>query len=346
MVLKCWRARISVGAISAACRPASITAAAASSATTVLPEPTSPCSMRSMRSRLAEIVDDDIDARDAATASANRAGRRRSSCAMRPSPALGASRPALADARAAAPARAGRRAIRQRRAASRPGFRARCRSGSCGRCSVCNASAKAGKPLRVEPGRDPAIPATSGSLSSAPSIALRTCIAIKSFGQRIDRLDHRQGREALFVDHAIGMHHLQHAVVERGRARHVARLADRKQLLQIILARAGNRSGPGRRSRRWHRSGRARADGWAAPGDGGRSSTFTVTTWPGTTSRSFGCARRSTAPVGMWNSRSTSARHVLAPEQAAKQLLDLRPDAGQRRDRGKEGVEEDGPHGQ
>ncbi len=30
MVLKCWRARISVGAISAACRPASITAAAAS----------------------------------------------------------------------------------------------------------------------------------------------------------------------------------------------------------------------------------------------------------------------------------------------------------------------------
>jgi len=34
-VLKCWRARSSVGAIRAACRPASTTAAAASSATTV-----------------------------------------------------------------------------------------------------------------------------------------------------------------------------------------------------------------------------------------------------------------------------------------------------------------------
>ena len=50
---RCWRARISVGAISAAWRPASITVAAASSATTVLPEPTSPCSSRSMRSGLA-----------------------------------------------------------------------------------------------------------------------------------------------------------------------------------------------------------------------------------------------------------------------------------------------------
>ena len=61
MVVKCWRARISVGAISAACRPASITVAAASSATTVLPEPTSPCSSRSMRSRLGEIGDDVVD---------------------------------------------------------------------------------------------------------------------------------------------------------------------------------------------------------------------------------------------------------------------------------------------
>ena len=49
MVLRCWRARISVGAMKAACRPASITVAAASSATTVLPEPTSPCNSRSMR---------------------------------------------------------------------------------------------------------------------------------------------------------------------------------------------------------------------------------------------------------------------------------------------------------
>ena len=40
-----------------------------------------------------------------------------------------------------------------------------------------------------------------------------------------------------FVDDAVGMHHLQHVVVERGRARHVSPLADRQQLLQVILAR-------------------------------------------------------------------------------------------------------------
>ena len=43
---KCCSARISVGAISAHCQPASMATAAASAATTVLPEPTSPCSSR------------------------------------------------------------------------------------------------------------------------------------------------------------------------------------------------------------------------------------------------------------------------------------------------------------
>ena len=46
---KCWRASTSVGAIIAACRPASTTSAIASSATTVLPEPTSPCRSRIIR---------------------------------------------------------------------------------------------------------------------------------------------------------------------------------------------------------------------------------------------------------------------------------------------------------
>jgi hypothetical protein len=45
---KCCSARISVGAISAHCQPASDGHAAASAATTVLPEPTSPCSRRCM----------------------------------------------------------------------------------------------------------------------------------------------------------------------------------------------------------------------------------------------------------------------------------------------------------
>ena len=49
----CWRARISVGAISAPWQPASTAFSSASIATTVLPEPTSPCSSRSMRWSLA-----------------------------------------------------------------------------------------------------------------------------------------------------------------------------------------------------------------------------------------------------------------------------------------------------
>ena len=47
---RCWRARISVGAISAAWPPASTAASMARSATSVLPEPTSPCSSRFIRS--------------------------------------------------------------------------------------------------------------------------------------------------------------------------------------------------------------------------------------------------------------------------------------------------------
>ena len=49
-VLKCCAASNSVGAISADCAPLSAIAAIAISATTVLPEPTSPCSRRDMRS--------------------------------------------------------------------------------------------------------------------------------------------------------------------------------------------------------------------------------------------------------------------------------------------------------
>ena len=52
MVEKCWRARISVGAMIAAWQPASIAVAIAISATMVLPEPTSPCNRRIMRSGL------------------------------------------------------------------------------------------------------------------------------------------------------------------------------------------------------------------------------------------------------------------------------------------------------
>ncbi len=46
MLRACWAARTSVGASSAACPPASTACSMARSATTVLPDPTSPCSSR------------------------------------------------------------------------------------------------------------------------------------------------------------------------------------------------------------------------------------------------------------------------------------------------------------
>ena len=49
---RCCSARSSVGAISAACRPLPTARAAAAAATTVLPQPTSPCTSRTIgRSR-------------------------------------------------------------------------------------------------------------------------------------------------------------------------------------------------------------------------------------------------------------------------------------------------------
>ncbi len=56
------------------------------------------------------------------------------------------------------------------------------------------------------------------------------------FCQRVDRLDQRQRGKPGFVDHPVGMHHLQHAVIEFGGAGDVAQFADRQELLQIVLA--------------------------------------------------------------------------------------------------------------
>ena len=60
---------------------------------------------------------------------------------------------------------------------------------------------------------------------------------MQALGERIDGIDQRQVGETRFVHHAIGVHHLQVAVVERGGARYVALLPDREELEQIIRAR-------------------------------------------------------------------------------------------------------------
>ncbi len=121
----------------------------------------------------------------------------------------------------------------------RPGrrFRQRCRPARPGRCTLRSASAKEREALAREPGRRPAIPADRAGASSAASTALRTWLRREPFGQRIDRLDQRQLGEIGLVDHAVGMHHLPHAVVERDRAGDVAPLADRQQLFEIVRAR-------------------------------------------------------------------------------------------------------------
>ena len=88
---RCWRARISVGAISAAWPPASTAASMARSATTVLPAPTSPCSSRFIRFGRAHVGG---DLRDAARLRAGqRVGQRGDH--LRPEPAVAAGGEAL-----------------------------------------------------------------------------------------------------------------------------------------------------------------------------------------------------------------------------------------------------------
>ena len=50
-------------------------------------------------------------------------------------------------------------------------------------------------------------------------------IVAEPFGERIDRLDQRQLGQVGLRNDAVGMHHLQHAVIQLGLARHVAPLA-------------------------------------------------------------------------------------------------------------------------
>ena len=67
--------------------------------------------------------------------------------------------------------------------------------------------------------------------------SLAHLVGMQAFGERIDRIEERQPRQTRRIDHPIGMHHLQMAVIERGSARDVAQFALRQELLQIIFAR-------------------------------------------------------------------------------------------------------------
>ena len=171
---KCCSARISVGAISAHCQPASMATAAASAATTVLPEPTSPCSSRCIgwpRARSALIS---RPTRCCAAVSAK--GSAASSRACRPS----SLRPASGGAR---------RCWRSRLAwacdsccASSSSNFSRCHAGwlwsikvsrlACagGWCRNCKASRRVGNPGGTRPVGSTS---ASGARASAEAIALR-----------------------------------------------------------------------------------------------------------------------------------------------------------------------------
>ena len=236
MVLRCWRARISVGAIKAACRPASITVGRREQRDHGLAGADIALQQPQHALRPGQIGDDVVDR--LLLRMGQRIGQRlEDACAQQALAGRCRGRPAGACARAPARARAGRRAIRHRRAASRPGFRARCRAARPGDADGAARRRKPGKRSR-ESQASSCHSGRSGRRASAPSMARRTLPSGKPFGERIDRLDQRQLGEAGLVDDAVGMHHLQHAVVERGGAGDVAHLADRQELLADSRARA------------------------------------------------------------------------------------------------------------
>ena len=173
---------------------------------------------------------------------------------------------------------------------------------------------------------------------------LAQLVRVQPLGQRIDRIDQRQAGKSRGVDHAVGMHHLQMAVIERGGARHVAQRAFGILLFQIIPARVEigdhqrigviggvdivRRPRPVRRRR-------------PMPVDGDRNRHHGV----GNDLGQF----RLVAPVDKAGRQvKQQIDHprplAVARQELAEQLFQLRPDAGQRRQRGKERIEDRWAH--
>ena len=234
MVARCWRARSSVGAISAACAPASTAISMASRATTVLPLPTSPCSSRIMRSawpgrprsrRCAVFWP--ASARRAGPPAPSRAGGRRPWWRVRRRCGCDARTRAIASWLAsssskASRARAGvhRREVGLVRPAHAPGA-----ARTASRPSDC---------ARDRPRR--AIPAARARARRRRAIAF--CIGrwVRPAVSAIDRLD-PQDLLALVERHdMVGVRHLHLALVEVDLAAHHPDLAHRQQPLQIVLA--------------------------------------------------------------------------------------------------------------
>jgi hypothetical protein len=163
-------------------------------------------------------------------------------------------------------------------------------------------------------------------------------------GERIDRIDQRQVGETGGIHHAIGVHHLQMAVVERCRARDVAQLALRQELLQIVLA--GVEVGDGQRVRVV-----ARVDivGRALPVRRRRPVTIDRHRdrhhGVGLDVAKLRLLAAIDEPGRQMKQEIDKARRLaVTADQALEQLLQLWPDPRQRRHGGKERIEHVRPH--
>ena len=189
--------------------------------------------MRSARDRSARILGERVRLR---AGQRKRQGRLDRSRACRPSPALARPRDALHAARAPDAAPAGWRQqfvigeALARLAASAPRRRA-----IWADAALVSAVAEIRASLRWRRARrDPAIPAGSGSRSSAPSTARWTNALLQPFRQPIAPLRPAAAWRARLVQHAVGMHDLPPPVTEFELAGHPARRAERQAALDPI----------------------------------------------------------------------------------------------------------------
>ena len=269
---RCWRARISVGAISAAWPPASTAASMASSATSVLPDADVALQQPVHPQRRGHVGG---DLRHRAGLGAGRGVGQRGEHLRR---AAGRRRGWRSPWRASSgrgPARgsSGGRAARRRRAARGPGRPARGRRAGSGAWAAASAACQSGHSRRRF--RLGSIHSGSGRRGRAPR-ARRGSWRAGSGPRSADRPARSRAASLAGAQDVVGMHHLGEAVEELDPAGDDAPLAGRAACGAASprgrgRRRAGTRSG--RRGRGRGRGGCGAAAGWCRP-----TSTSTVTT--------------------------------------------------------------------
>ena len=197
--------------------------------------------------------------------------------------------------------------------------------------------AGAGEKGRVLPFRQGRKPAQRG-LDRALDLVRR-----QPFGQGIDRLDQRKAGKLRFRHDAVRVDHLQHAVIERDRAGHIAPRADGQELIDVVFARVeiGDHEVAGpvacidqvRRARTPRRRRTMALDLHGDRDDGARHDVAQL--------RPRAAVDRTSRQM---EEKVEHARPVIAAEQTRIQLLKLRTDAGQGRQRGEQGVEQGRAH--